>query len=551
MFSHFLRKVLPVGRWAAPATRAVRLGGRVWHLAPGAEAVFGPDGPDLDRWLADGRAVAVKANPQRTVYRVTLPGGTVFVKRCRVIGPRNWAREIVRPEKARLEFENALALRVRDIPAVVPLAWGRPVARGPGESVVITLAQTGAIPFLDYIEKTLPSLPPEQTVIRRQLARALGELMARLHDAGVAHPDPHPGNLLVELSGSHVPRFHLLDLHAVRVGPPLSWAASRANLTLFNRWFQMRVSRGDRLRFWHAYTHGRRTVAVTADHGRDVERATLASNLVFWAGRMSRCLGSNRYFRKVQAGSVRGFAVRDLPETVVAELAADPDAAFTRPGVTLLKDSRTSTVAAFTIDTPDGPRPVVLKRVNVRRWVEPLKNLFRPSAVLRSWVSGHTLRDRWLPTPRPLLVLHRHRHGLPAEGYLLTERVPDARPLDAVTGPALARVLRTMHDRGVSHRDLKASNVLLTNGSPTLIDLVGVRVGRPVAFRQRCRELARLNASFHTSPHVRRSTRLRFLRAYLAAGPRLDPDWKAWWQPIQAATAAKVAKNRKSGRPLA
>ena len=37
------------------------------------------------------------------------------------------------------------------------------------------------------------------------------------------------------------------------------------------------------------------------------------------------------------------------------------------------------------------------------------------------------LRDRWLPTPRPLAMFHRLRAGgLPAEGYLLTEKVPDA-----------------------------------------------------------------------------------------------------------------------------
>ena len=42
---------------------------------------------------------------------------------------------------------------------------------------------------------------------------------------------------------------------------------------------------------------------------------------------------------------------------------------------------------------------------------------------------GASLRDRWLPTPRPLAVFHRHRGGLPAEGYVLTEMVPDPAPL--------------------------------------------------------------------------------------------------------------------------
>jgi hypothetical protein len=258
-----------------------------------------------------------------------------------------------------------------------------------------------------------------------------------------------------------------------------------------------------------------------------VERGTAASNQRFWAGRVTRCLGSNRYFRKVKQGSLRGHAVRDLPETIVHDLLADPDAAFTQPGARILKDSRTSTVAEIVLPMLDGPRPLILKRVNVRRGWEPLKNLFRASAVRRSWVNGHALRDRWLPTPRPLAAFHCYHHGLPAEGFLLTEKVPDARELsEAVAGLAekpvhervrllrtwarrLARMVRAMHDRGVSHRDLKAANILLEGAAtdpvaavPVLIDLVGVQLGRAVSFRQRAKELARLNASFLKKPKV-------------------------------------------------
>src|SRR5262249_16958857 len=157
------------------------------------------------------------------------------------------------------------------------------------------------------------------------------------------------------------------------------------------------------------------------------ERATLASNLRFWAGRESRCLGTNRYFKRVRRGAFRGFAVRDLPDDFLETLLANPDALLATSRI--LKDSRTSTVAVLQMPRPAGPVPVVRKRVNVRRRVEPLKNLMRPSQVVRSWVNGHTLRDRWLPTPRPLAVFHRYRRGLPAEGYLLTEFVSEPVPL--------------------------------------------------------------------------------------------------------------------------
>jgi serine/threonine protein kinase len=202
---------------------------------------------------------------------------------------------------------------------------------------------------------------------------------------------------------------------------------------------------------------------------------------------------------------------------------------------------------------------VAFKRLNPTSWTETVKNLLRRSEVLRSWVNGHTLRDRWLPTPRPLAVFHRYRNGLPAEGYLLTELVPCAVQLDAAaragipreTVLRLARVLRQMHDRGVSHRDLKAANVLLANGTdPVLIDLVGVRTGVRLTAARRAKELARLNASFVAIPAVTRGDRLRFLRTYLAAGESLGVGWKSWWNLVSRQTAAKVARNRRAGRVL-
>src|SRR4051794_22762387 len=124
MFSHFLRKLGAIGSAAPADTRTLRLAGRRGHLTPDALDVLGPDGPDPDRWVADGSAEVVKSGPHRTVYRVTLPGGTVFVKHCRISGPRAWAREVLRPAKARLECENARTLRDRGVAAVVALAWG-------------------------------------------------------------------------------------------------------------------------------------------------------------------------------------------------------------------------------------------------------------------------------------------------------------------------------------------------------------------------------------------------------------------------------------------
>ncbi len=553
--------------------RALHTGGYHWHVLPPGDELFGSDGPLLETWIRDGAVEVLKLNSQRTVYRVALPGGTMIVKQCRMNGPRTWWREVFRGSKSRLEFQHALALRGYGIAAVEPLAWGGRHRFWPGESFFLTRWEEDAMPFEKYLE----GLPATE---RRSCGHELGRVMAHMHDAGVAHPDPHPGNLLVTFEGAR-PRFTLIDLHAIRFGRPLTWRQSLDNLVLLNRWFQLRGTRTDRRAFWRAYVQHRTTLPTAcpkelAKLAKEVERRTEQSNARFWNSRLDRYQKSNRQYQRLRGGAVSGHAVRDLPPAFVQQLLADPDAPFRDPANPVLKSSRSSTVVALTVPTPTGTTVAVFKRFRVKSPLILLKNRLRRSTAMRSWTFGHNVLDRGLPTARPLLVLHRHRLGCPAEGYLLAEQVPDAMDLVAAVAAAtakppadrrrivrtwadsLGRLIRLMHDRQVAHRDLKAPNILMSGVSadlaaavPVLIDLVGVEPGKAVSRNDRVKNLARLNASFLRHPAVTRTDCLRFLRAYLAWGLHGSEGWKDWWRGVRRETLAKVAKNERSGRPLA
>ncbi|MFO0852481.1 MAG: lipopolysaccharide kinase InaA family protein [Gemmataceae bacterium] len=535
----------------------------------------------------------------------------MYLKHCRANTPRAVARELLRPAKARLEFENALRLRQLGIPTVEPLAWGGPELL-PGDSYLVTREQAGAMPFPDLLEA------PLSPTTRRQLAHSLGRFLASLHDAGVTHPDPHPGNLLVEDGATSAPRFVLMDLHAVRFGRPLDWPAARDNLILFNRFFHLRATRADRLRFWRAYLGSRSNLGtgssvgcveealgrnapapqrpapraevpmvrfaepqrtlrssrtLPAEWAKELERATAASNCRFWAARTARYTADNRESKRVRGPAATGYAVRDLPADVLAAWLADPDAPFRDPATAILKDSRSSTVGVLRLA---NGQHVVYKRFNLKQPFAALKNLFRPSPAMRSWLAGNGIRDRGLPTARPLAVFHRRRFGVPTVGYAVCDLVPDAIPLPEALerldhippgqrrraarawADRLGRLARLLHDRQVSHRDFKASNILLCGTAdapdcwqPVLIDLVGVETGKPVPDRVRVRDLARLNASFLHSPRVTRTDRLRFLRAYRNWGLAGRGGWKGWWVRVAAGSAEKAARNARTGRPLA
>ena len=570
---------------------ALTAAGVQWQAAPELldQGVFGPDGPCLTHWLATGQAQIVKKAPHSTVYRVQLPRLDFHLKHYHSADVRSRARSMLRASKARAEADRTREAAMRGVPTLEPLAAGEAVEG----SFLLTRTVPDAQTLTAFLETGLPACDAlRHARIRQRLAVVLGRFLARMHDAGVIHADLHPGNLLLRLGPNDEPELYLIDLYAVRLVAPLDWPRSRDNLIVLNRWFMLRSSRSDRLRCWRAYVQARALPFGSRLNGldaRELERRTLASNLQFWRAKDRRCLGGNRWFRHVRSPVASGHAVSDLEPDVLAALLADPDEPFGRPGAVVLKHSRSSTVIEFDLPVGGVRRRVIYKRIAVTRWTDPWAALFRPPPALRSYVMGHGLRLRGLPTPRPLGVWHRTRCGLRHEGYLLTEKAPDAAELprylaglnclaDAQRRAVLldlidqaARLLAVLHDRRLSHRDLKGAN-LLVNAVPWFmssrgavervpselstrpqiwfIDLVGVRRHGRLSQARRVQNLTRLYASFHGRDLLSRADLLRFLRAYLGWGLRGWSDWKRWWREIAGAYRAKVRRNLRNGRPL-
>src|SRR5262245_59334238 len=132
-----------------------------WHMPPAlCERLLGSDGLRLREWLRDGLAELVKDGPHRTVYLVRLPGLEFYVKHYRLLGWRSRVRELLRPIKAKREYERAVVLLGRGIPVPRPLAWGVEGAGvGPCASWLITEAVAGTQTLLSFLETTLPTWP--------------------------------------------------------------------------------------------------------------------------------------------------------------------------------------------------------------------------------------------------------------------------------------------------------------------------------------------------------------------------------------------------------
>src|SRR5258708_3715475 len=111
-----------------------------WQAAPEyRDLLFDAEGLRLDEWLRSGEARIVKHGPHRTVYRIDLPDLSFYLKHYRLPNTRAWLRELVRPSKARMEYNRAEAVAARCVPTITPVALGETGGWGPGESGLITL----------------------------------------------------------------------------------------------------------------------------------------------------------------------------------------------------------------------------------------------------------------------------------------------------------------------------------------------------------------------------------------------------------------------------
>ncbi len=483
-------------------------------------------------------AQVLKQGSGRTVYRLAdgPEDGPLLVKVYRPLGRADRLGDLVRKPRAEREFENARALAALGVPTPLPLACGvfRGKDAGPG-SLYLSRFEEDAESVLDRLQggETDPAL-----------WEALGRLVARVHRAGVWHPDLHLGNVLARRTDGGW-ALSLVDVTSLRPGGPLTARGMRVNLAQVRNAFIAGRPRDFLLGLRSYLAAGGE--AVPDRHGLARGVADLADGMLasHFQKRTARCLVNSSAFARGRSGawSVARRREISLEEALEAVRRSEREA-----DLPVLKDGNGTRVTA---GLSAGGVPAVVKRYRPGGPGARLVSLAGRSRGRRAWVGGNGLAARGFDVPRPLALVERRLGWIRLASWVVMEDLRRLDPLDRLSArrleagetplerreaEALGALLGRLHRCGVYHADCKACNVLVERGAEGprffLLDHDRVVFGREVERRRRVKNLVQLNTSLPRK--VSASSRGRFLRAYLKACP-FPGGFKALWREVLSA----------------
>ena len=194
--------------------------------------------------------------------------------------PMEALKAMARGSRATRARNNGEALLQAGIDAPTNICWGTL----PGKREYLFMAAAPGDGITQWLRAVLVARDGQQLQQRRELLRALGTFIGRVHASGFIHGDLRPGNILgVERQGTYC--FTLIDNERnVQKIPPPGKMLLR-NLMQLNMLLPTDLSQADRMRFFVAWHRQMRDLSA-------LEAKILAAEAYLWAMRRLREKGA-------------------------------------------------------------------------------------------------------------------------------------------------------------------------------------------------------------------------------------------------------------------
>lgn len=340
---------------------------------------------------------------------------------------------------------------------------------------------------------------------RLLLFRMLAEVLAELHSSGLMQKDLHLKNFLIKDE-----LVYTIDGAAIHVAPrPISKRQSLDNLSLLLAQIEPRFDTflAD---VYRAYAT-RRGWAVQRTDVRYLERRLHGNrdkrkrDFIKKAYRQCSAFACEKNYHRF---TVYG---REYQSTGLEEILRNPEQAMSRNG-TCLKSGNTATVVLTVI----GDKRFVIKRYNIKNAWHGLSRALRRTRASTSWRNAHLLRfygiralipvalieDRVGPVRRTSYFISEYVEGRTAYDLMLSSTVPVEKK--RAFAKKLTRLFKRLERFKIAHGDLKATNAILSDDDPTLMDLDAMRqFSSEFLFRiAHKRDLARFAKNWHGHPEI-------------------------------------------------
>ena len=401
----------------------------------------------------------------------------------------HFIKQLFRTSRAKRAFKATLMLAENDFRAPTIVAMGeRRFGIFHTRNFLVTLDAANSKRIYEFIPESRTDLAKEQLLSKRELIRAFGQTVGRMHKAGIFHGDLRLGNVLVQKE-QNMWRFFFLDNERTKRLCRLPLRLQVKNLVQVNMKLPDTLTNTDRMRFFKEYwaENGGSKQQERELVRQVVKRSDERLDKRMWVRReLRKCLRTNERYLRVKtdryiASFDRGFCQRN--ETVKPVDFIEQIDALMDEGQILKRDN-TSYVSRLTWNGKD----IVVKRYNHRGLIHSLRHTIKKSRAERSWLHAHRLGVLGIATPRPLAYIEQHRGLLVWKSYLVAEHVKGQELKlflrdDEIGDEKRATVTQQVTDLlgklgqyQITHGDLKHSNILITESGPVLTDLDGMKV---------------------------------------------------------------------------
>jgi len=322
-------------------------------------------------------------------------------------------------------------------------------------------------------------------------------IIARLHENGILHLDPHLGNFL--LRGD---RVIITDYSSIALGSISSTTAFK-NLGYYLA--QLPWEDEDNIKKLISYYLKERGISITGLEKDYILKFTkryqdrILTRYKKKLFRESSHIGCNKTFWEV------AYYNRDFfhEEDHVSKLIKDT---LNHKETVIIKNGRTSTVFIVQLS---GQR-LVVKRYNIKNRWHGLRKAFMRSRAHKSWENSHLLRKLGIPTPIPVAMIedrigmfrrtsyfiYKYVDGIEAHTFFKKNKYDDCKGI----AQDLVELLGRLYRNRILHGDTKASNFIITDHGIYVVDLdaMKVRTNRVIFHFKKRKEISRFFENWKT-----------------------------------------------------